>query len=550
MVSQVGPEDLDITLKFGGGVHSRASEDEIDPRECKEGQNFDLDAQNSEYRNRKPFDLIGTAPNGSQIHGFITLRKSDGTVTFLAQAGDTVYKWDGDATFASVGTVSASARLRGTLQAQWELTDKVIITDLALEDVVMDWNGTTLADITFTNELTHPFGSDFKAKYCVVDKERALYANVQSNAVNTPHLIIGAERGDYTVITVNQRPSSSLALADPFFLIQPDYRSINGLVEAFGIVVTSSEAGSLFNLTGEDFQTFEFNAVCPRSGASGKESVVFAGNDILYGRPGRIESVLSTQRFGDVESDDLSNDISDLFKDFKDWTLIYNSREQRIYCLPGSQNEMWVYHKPIAERNKVIEQGTDVATEKALGISPWVKWVTAHSMSMQFTAMMNMLDPSDGLEYVFAGDASGNIYRIEGSGTSGDGGSASIKTERLSSLIQMPLDSEAYGIEGYIQYRKNQAATVTLTFEYAGRNVFNESIMINIPAVEDSERTVYGGSKYYSNGEYYGTAFSGKLTRQIFKVPGMGGAFQVRATIDGTTDFQINSIMLRFSAGS
>jgi hypothetical protein len=38
---------------------------------------------------------------------------------------------------------------------------------------------------------------------------------------------------------------------------------------------------------------------------------------------------------------------------------------------------------------------------------------------------MSMLDPSDGLEYVFMGDDSGNVYRLEGTGTTGDGGSSS-----------------------------------------------------------------------------------------------------------------------------
>ena len=158
-----------------------------------------------------------------------------------------------------------------------------------------------------------------------------------------------------------------------------------------------------------------------------------------------------------------------------------------------------------------------------------------------------MIYSVDGLEYVFAGDASGRIYRLEGSG-SGDAGSANINTERLSALFEMPLDAESYLLEGFIQYRKNQAATVTLTFEYAGMSVFNESVTINIPAVTGGSH--YSGDVYYSGDFYYNAPFLNKLTRQKFAIPGMGNNFQVRVSVDGTTDFQINKIGLRFSAGS
>ena len=62
-------------------------------------------------RSRGPFDEIGTAPNGSEIRGFATLLKTDGTETMLVQAGPTVYKWDGTA-FTNVGTVNQLAQLR------------------------------------------------------------------------------------------------------------------------------------------------------------------------------------------------------------------------------------------------------------------------------------------------------------------------------------------------------------------------------------------------------------------------------------------------------
>jgi hypothetical protein len=126
-------DDGSVSLKFGGGVHSRASEDEIDVRECKEGQNFRLDLQNTEYRPRPPFDLVGTVPNGAEIRGFACLLKTNGSVSTLVQAGGTVYEMDSDYNFSTVGSVSSTAQLRGRLEHNWQLDDKVLITDLNLQ---------------------------------------------------------------------------------------------------------------------------------------------------------------------------------------------------------------------------------------------------------------------------------------------------------------------------------------------------------------------------------------------------------------------------------
>src|SRR5215469_11132887 len=108
MVQKIGPEETNITLKFGGGLHTRASPDEIDGREAAGGFNFLIDVQNRNLRNRQPFDLIGTAPNASPIMGGASLLKTDGTVTTIFQAGTTVYKWDGHSTFTSKGSASSS----------------------------------------------------------------------------------------------------------------------------------------------------------------------------------------------------------------------------------------------------------------------------------------------------------------------------------------------------------------------------------------------------------------------------------------------------------
>lgn len=530
-------ENATAVIKFGSGVHSNASEDDIEARECALGENFQLDPENQEMRNRKPFDKIGTVPNASEIRGFASLQKSDGTVSMLVQAADTVYEWDGSTTFTSKGTVASGAKLRGRLEANWQLDDKVIITDLELAEEVHEWDGTTFQQTTFTDEDSNSFGT-FRAKYCLVSNERAIFANVHDNGTNTPHLIVGSKRGQFEQITVANRPSSALAEEDPFFLIQPDYRAINGLQQSLGTVITSGSGGSLFNLSGQSAKDFAFEEFFARSGAKGDEAVVATGNDVVYGRGGRIESAIGTDRFGDVNTNDLTLPVADQVREFDDWTLVYNSRNNRVYCFPTDQSEVWVLHRELME----------AGIRPVPGKSPWSKWTTQNALAFQPTAVMSCLDPSDGLEYVFMGDADGNLYRLEGTGENGDGGSSSISVFRLSSLVSMPLDSMSYRIEGWIRWRRNEAFTATLRLEYAGRNVFNKEI--DVPLPEATGAIYYGGGHYYSNDEYYGTQFEDRLTREVFDISGASNEWQLRVTVNGTEDFAISEIGLRFIAAS
>lgn len=504
-----------IILRFGGGLNTRASEDEVRENEATDGQNFALDARNRELRNRKGFDLLGMVPNASEIRGGASLLKSDGTVSMLVQAADTVYEWNG-ASFTSVGIVSASAKLRGPLAANFTLNDEAIITDLNLSEPVLTWNGTTLS--TMTENLT----GDFLAKYCWVEDERAFFGNVVSNAVPTPHMLVGSERGDNTVLSVSSRPASGATGTDPFFLLTPDLRPINGLTSAFGSMVMSSQKGRIYILTGSDKTDYAIDKLYSGSAADGAESLAFVGNDVTYGRQGKIESLLATDKFGDVEAADVSIDIADRIEGYTDWTTIYNSRLDRIYFLPAGQSELWVFHKALAEA------------------SPWSKWTTQHASAFQPSFMMSMLDPVDGLEYVYFGDSTGGFYRLEGSG--GDAG-ANIRTTFTSRLFSVPYEDQFSKLSGWIKYRKNEAVTVTMTLLYAGSQVLDEPVTIAIPAA--SGGNYYGGDFYYGGDNFYGLAFFDRIVRQTFGVPGKSNDFQVRLEVDGTSNFRINELGLR-----
>jgi hypothetical protein len=364
--------------------------------------------------------------------------------------------------------------------------------------------------------------TNFKAKYCFVSNERAFFANINENATALAHVVAASAQGDYTTLSL-QIPSSAISIADPFQLLAPDLRAINGLVEAFGLIVTSTIKGSLFKITGNSAKTDEtgfdgyaIDELYPRSGASGEESLAFVGNDIFYGRPGRLESVARTDKFGNVETDDLSVQISDQVESFDSWKTVYNSRLQRVYFFPENEAQVWVLHKPLLP-HQLSERRPEIS------LSPWSKWTTQHSSSFQPTAVMPMLDPVTNEEFVYFGDASGNFYQMEGTDM-GDAGSASIISSRTSRVFTVPLDTQTLDFEGWIKYRKDEAATVTITILHQGMSVYSESKTISLPAASG---TFYGGAVYYGGSFYYGTTTQ-QLTRQRFTVPGKSNEFQVR----------------------
>lgn len=536
MVQKLDPKNLDLTIKFGGGLHTRASADEIDAREAANGANFLLDLENRELRNRTPFDLIGQVPNASEIRGGFSLVKADGSVSTCFQAGAAVYEWDGSSTFTRIGTVNASAKLRGHHRSHnWALSNKVLITDLNLVDVVKEWDGTTFQSVTFTDGSAGASGAafgTFYAKYLNVSNERAVFSHVRDPGATTPHMMVGSKRGDYTFISDSQRPASALSEEDPFFLLTPDLRPINGHVEAFGTTVLSTERGQLFNLTGSSAKDFAFSDFYPGSAAAGSEAVAYIGNDIIYGRQGRIESVRDTDRFGDSEADDLTKGIADQVAGYTGWRIVYNSRLNRSYLFPEGVSEVWVL-------NNAMRDGQ---------ISPWMRWTTDHDLAFQPTFVMSMLDPADGLEYVFMGDATGNVYRLEGSGGDGDGGVRDIAVDWLTKLFSAPADAQFYKVEGYIKYHKGEAATVNITMQYAGETAFDELCTVELPAV--SGGSYYGGDAYYGGESYHNVPFTSRLVRKKFFPAGQANEFQLRVQVAGVTDIRVNEIGLRFMAAS
>ena len=530
MTKTIKDEAAEI-LRFGGGQNSRASQDQVDPLECTSGENFILDPGNGEMRPRSAFDLEGTVPNGAEIRGFATLLKADDTVTMLVQAGNTVYKWDGTS-FTNVGTVNALAKLRGPRESNWALDDKVIISDLNLQEELHEWDGNTFQQITFLqSDGSSAFGT-FRSRYCIVENERAFYANIHDNGSDFEHLLVSSERGNFLVVSSSDRPASALGDDAPWFLPMPQLKPINGLAFAYGILAISESNGAFEKITGSTAKDFAVEKLHHGSGASGRESVVATSNDIIYGSSGRIESLKATDKFGDVEFDDLSFKIRPDILTHTGWAFVYNPRLKRVYCFPDGQQEVWVLHLDFIGTN----------------LSPWAKWTTKHSLSFTPTAAMVCRDPVDKLEYTYMGDSSGRLFKLEGAGFA-DGGIEDIEVKRLSKLYSAPLDSKLFGVDGWIQHRKlATSSTVTLRFLFSGEHAFDSEKTMTTEAVVFD--TPYGGAVYYGGQFYYGTKQLNRLVRRIFGVEGQANQFQVEVSVDGQDDFALTEVGFRYKFAS
>lgn len=523
-----------IILTFGGGLSTRRRPFDIDVNECTDGENFDLDPQMLAMTKRSALDHVATAPNVGEIRGWAQNIRQDGSITTLIQAGGNVYAWDHATTFTLVGTTPANAKLRGPREQNFTLDQYVIITDLNLVDVVKIWDGSTL------QTLPHNLTGTFHARYCRVTNERALYGNVKNAATELPHIIVGSERGDAAVLTVNDRPSTVSILTDPFFIPTPDLKTINGLGEAFGVFIISTRRGRLFELIGSSAFDFDMVPLYDGSSVSGEEAIVNIGNDVALGLPSRIESLRGTIEFGDIASDDLSLPIANRIENASAWTMAYDRKRRLLYCFPDTQSAVWVYNKRVVDSGLSAPDGTPV--------SPWAKWTTGLPINMQPSCVMPLIHPTTGEELVYMGDNVGRLYQFYGTGGL-DGGTDEYSAYRTSKIIRGLPEGKVFDLQGWILYRRQFATTVTLTFHYAGEGIFDKDVVVHLPAGDSI--AIYNGTgdnaAYYNGSGFYGKSFSERINRQKFNPPGLNAFFQVTITVESQGDVDIQEVGVSFT---
>ena len=112
--------------------------------------------------------------------------------------------------------------------------------------------------------------------------------------------------------------------------------------------------GNIYKLTGSTAKNFAIDSLYEESGATGDEAIIHVGNDALWGRNGRIESLIGVDAFGDVEADDVSRWIASKVASVKGWNAKYNRRTQKAYFWPDDGNEGWAFNKFLYDPSRLI----------------------------------------------------------------------------------------------------------------------------------------------------------------------------------------------------
>lgn len=525
-----------LNLMFPWGLNENPNPD---PGECSAGANFDLGHALTSLIPRVPFDLKGTAPNAGAITGFLQLIKRDNTETTLVAAGTTCYKWNGSSTFTNVGAINGPAFLRG---AYWSLGEYLVISDVQLNNVMLTWDGTTLAN------MTTGLGATLSAKYAIVHLNRVWLFNIKSGSTLYPHMILACKFEDPTVWDTSTRGgptnvgggSFSTGL-EAFFLLVPDLKPINGVTLFANQLIISTDRGRLWNLSGTDSKTFQFTDFFDTSPAIGTEAVASIGNDVLYVRQGGAIALLSaTQNFGNVFLSNLSNWIPSTTANLTTINaIVYDVLNQKV--LVFIPNKVLVLYKDVLIQDRTKVEGA---------LSPWSVYTTQDSCGFNVQHAMYMWQPGTQNYSVFFGDSTGRIFDLYGVGTSGDAGSSGIQVSRRSrhigTEVLSPWPWVQENITGHIRYRRLSSMSVSVTIDWDDEyNTMTNTVALKGPPTGDIA-SYFSGSFYYSQALYYsaGFLFANRVSSQNLDMGGKGPGFYLTLSFTTNRSAQIDAIEL------
>ena len=489
----------------------------------KGSYNFELSMSRSSLRPRVSFDSVGVTTNAGDVRGFMQLVKSDDTSTTLVQSGAVVYSWDGTL-FTSVGACTSTSQLRGIT---WTLGNYMLITDLNKATVIKKWDGTTLS--TPTTGLVTP-----AAKYAVVHNNRVWLFNLTENGSALPHLAVASAFEDPTDFSTSLRAAdSSFATGlEAFYLVMPDLKPINGVAVFQNQLIISTVEGQLFKLTGTTSLNYAFVPFYLGSAAVGTETIKNVGNDVFYMKAGgSIESLRSTDTFGDVTADDLSRWIQTSTSGLTDAITVYDQTRQTVM--------FFVAGKVLVLFKDILVTG---------GGSPWSVYKTAHVSNFTTKAAQYMRIPGTTSYTTYFGGATGEIYDLNGTGL-GDGGASDIVTVRKFKTIDKEMagvDFERQILTGRIRYRRLAATAVNLNFVWSDTYLSADVTMVLKGPPQTDPGVYYGGDNYYGGVFYYNTGFSfaDQISTKGFSPTGKSPGFQLTVQIDSCETFQIDEITL------
>jgi len=522
------------SLTFEGGLNEQ-DVSTVDPSECISGYNFELGNLNTHFNPRKPFDLLGTTPNAASIDGFIQLIKNDDSETTLVQAGDTVYLWDGTSTFTVKGSVSSASRLRGVT---WGLGGYSVIIDTAKQTVIKQWDGSSFT--TLTTGLTP---ATLYAKYGIVHLSRVWLFNVKTTS-DTPHLLVASAFETPTSYDTSKRAKDSSFSTgnEAFYMVTPDLQSINGVALFFNTLVISTEKGRLWRLSGTNSTNFQWDPFYAGSAAIGTETMMNIGDDVVYmKKDGVIESLRSTQTFGDVKTDDLSAFIRETTTGLTSCITIYDQSRQKVYFFAGSNKLLVLFKEMIGAKG-----------DSGQILSPWSVYRTDHASSFSTNAAIYMRQPGASNYFVYWGDSLGRIFQMDGTSL-GDAGTTNIESSRKSAFFEKLeddfkniIDPQTDLLRGRVYYRRVSDTDLLMDFEWADDfSITRCTVPLSGPGQGDTA-SYFGGANYFGGAFYFniGFALTQRVSTKGFSPVGRGPGFFLSLTIQNNQEFDVMKISI------
>ena len=478
-----------------------------------------------------------------------------------------LYKWDGTTvtrlkTGLSAGSPTAISSLTcsGTTATAIQSTHGYSTGDLVIvagateteyngefQIVVSDANTFTYTMVCLTGTAsgspTADLGVELKAKYSVTHDSRNWLFNVEADGTAAESMILVSafeNAEDYDNSVRGSAQGGTGTASDAFFLLSPDGRPINSAVEFFDTLVISTANGKLFRLIGDDAETYNFKEYYPGSSAEGDEGIVNIGNDLVFFRHGKaIESLIATDRYGDVGTDDLSRWIVKSVKLMSNPIVVYDSEAQLVYFFDSG-----VGGALVLDKEHLLARLSDETGQW----SPWSLFKTNLANNLVTKCAVLVRDPLSTTKgkTVFWGDDSGNIYNMNGTLSGGDGGTEDITLRRQTRYIRSVNTRDELTI-GRLEYVRRAVTPIELVFNWADE-YSRTAVSFDLKAsFAIGEALFWSGDYYWNETDNYwsaGGVADDQLSTLGFSVPGKGSGFYLEVQISDTDDYRIVRIYM------
>ena len=326
--------------------------------------------------------------------------------------------------------------------------------------------------------------------------------------------------------------------AEAFYMLSPDLKPINGFAVFYNQLVMSTEGGRLYVLTGTGTSSYKWTDYYAGSCASGTESICNIGNDVVYMKAGGgIDLLKSTVNSGDVETDDLSRWILTTTADAVATSVVYDQKNQKVFFFISG---------------KVLVLFKDLIGSE---MSPWSVYKTQETFAFATNGAKYMKQPGTQVYTVYFGDSVGRIFDMNGDAGGGDAGSQSIAVLRRTRYIANgeggdqkgggALSALTHNVSGLVSYRRiATSCDLSVTFDWGDEYNRSTSVIPLKGSPTASAGVYFGSGSYFSGTAYFsqGSAYARKISSQSFSPTGKGPGCFIEASLDTSTDFQIDYI--------